>query len=312
MSPQPLVLRVWTAVSAVATRLYRMAHRTLWPPALTSAQQRPGLRSIPGLTVAHELQRGSYGVVYQAHDDQLGEVAVKHLYRRELPGALALKDLLRLNHANVVRHHRAISLATGRALVMELAVKDLFEHTSKLPSTADALAIMHDLSSGLAYLHGDGVVHLDVKQENLLVLGTGRVALADFDFARRRGQPLQAKVGTPAYWAPEMAEADRTKEMGALRADCAMDVWAAGIVCWELLTGEGRAMETEAERLWLRNFSDPLTERTGALAGIANAAARRSPQDRVLQVTALIEAEKQGEKKGDDEREAKRRRIETV
>uniref|UniRef100_A0A0D9WJB3 Protein kinase domain-containing protein n=1 Tax=Leersia perrieri TaxID=77586 RepID=A0A0D9WJB3_9ORYZ len=88
-----------------------------------------------------------------------------------------------------------------------------------------------DVARGLAYLHGMGIVHGDVKARNVVIGGDGRAMLADFGCARRAGDDPPGRIigGTPAFMAPEVA---RGEEQGA-----AADVWALGCVVVEMATG---------------------------------------------------------------------------
>src|SRR5437763_5467688 len=114
----------------------------------------------------------------------------------------------------------------GESLRSHLAAK------GALP-VAECVAILRDVARALAYAHGEGVVHRDVKPENLMLDPKGRVHLIDFGLARffddvsvtNTGQ----LVGTPLYMSPEQVT-------GRIKVDHRTDVYSLGLVLYELLT----------------------------------------------------------------------------
>jgi hypothetical protein len=196
-----------------------------------------------------ELGRGAAGTVWRARATATGrEYAVKILHDdgRGAPKAVArfLQErgiLLRLRHDNLVAVHDLLTTADGRlALVLDLVtggtLRELLRERGTLPSAmaADLLAQMAD---GLAVAHAAGVVHRDLKPDNILLAptldGGVRVKLTDFGIARLldgSGMTTSGAVlGTPNYMAPEVIEGSP--------ATPAADVYALGIVLYELLAG---------------------------------------------------------------------------
>src|SRR5881628_2009094 len=107
----------------------------------------------------------------------------------------------------------------------------------KLP-IADAMRVLHEMADALAYAHAEGVIHRDVKPENILLEGAHAV-LTDFGIARalaesRSGGRLTetgVSVGSPAYMSPEQAAGER-------HVDARADVYALAVVGYEMLTGK--------------------------------------------------------------------------
>jgi serine/threonine-protein kinase len=195
-----------------------------------------------------EIARGAIGTVWRAVDVTTGDpVAIKQL-RPEAATQPELVDaflteaeiLAELDHPSVIRVRNFIDREAGaRALVMELVegedLRQRIRRDGPLPP-AVAANVVAQVAEALAYLHGRGVAHGDVKPGNLLVPADGGpVRLADFGVARRVGaavdpeQTIRPTHATPEYVAPEVVT-------GALPS-LAADVYALGIVLFELLCG---------------------------------------------------------------------------
>ncbi len=192
-----------------------------------------------------EVGRGGMGSVWRARHRRLGRtVAVKFL-----PEALAAKPEFRarfereartlalLSHPNIVAVHD-VGEDEGRPyIVMEfVAGKSLAELLPLAPERA--AAVVAQAGDALAYAHGRGIVHRDVKPENILIDADGRVKVTDFGIARAAGPDgggpaLTAtgeRFGTPHYVAPEA--------MAGAPPDPRMDVYALGVVLYQTLTGK--------------------------------------------------------------------------
>jgi serine/threonine protein kinase/beta-lactam-binding protein with PASTA domain len=192
------------------------------------------------------LARGGMSTVYAATDLRLHRtVAVKvmaeHLahdptfvdrFTREARAAAML------SHPNVVGVSDQGSDQGLVFLVMELVrgrtLRDLLTARGRL-TVAEAFAVLEPVLSGLTAAHRAGIVHRDIKPENVLIGTDGVVKVADFGLARAvvgTGQTSQTGgvlIGTVAYLSPEQLERGR--------ADARSDIYAAGIVLYEMLTG---------------------------------------------------------------------------
>ncbi|SNS92923.1 serine/threonine protein kinase [Asanoa hainanensis] len=189
-----------------------------------------------------ELARGAVGTVWRALDGETGEpVAIKVLRPEaaaepELVAGFAAeaKILAGLDHPGVVGLRGTTTLDGAPALVLDLVEgEDLRRRVRRDGPVPPAVAahIAAQVADALAYLHGRGIVHGDVKPANLLVPADGgRVRLTDFGVARRMGaRPPAVLHATPEYVAPEV--------VGGAPAGPGADVYALGIVLYELLTG---------------------------------------------------------------------------
>ena len=207
-------------------------------------------------TILGELGRGGSAIVYRARDrDLLRDVAIKVVRPRfaaqadEAIERLAreARTVARLQHPNIVTVHAVKRLRDGGlALVMQLVPG----RTLKLAIQEDgpfaperAERVLRDVAEALAFAHAHGVVHRDVKPENVFLdAETDRALLSDFGIAHSaefdsRLTMTGAAIGTPAYMAPEQIDGGP--------ANARSDLYSLGLVTWEMLTGE-RPWEGEA------------------------------------------------------------------
>jgi eukaryotic-like serine/threonine-protein kinase len=196
--------------------------------------------------ITDQIGIGGSGVVYRAFDRELGEVIALKTVR---PDVLAmdgsalerLKSEIRLarriSHRNVVRTHDLGEAEGVYFITMEhvsgTSLRELIERGAPLPAPA-VVAIAKQLCRALEVAHEQGVIHRDIKPQNLMVQPDGTLKVMDFGVARlleRASQLTSAGmvVGTPAYMAPEQLLDDPV--------DGRVDIYAAGVVLYECLTG---------------------------------------------------------------------------
>lgn len=205
-------------------------------------------------------QAGSGGMaaVYKAHDLTLRRlVAVKVLHERLTGDETFLRRFQQeahaaanLSHPNIVtvhdigqeetaagyRHYIVMEYVTGRTL--KSLIRQHVEERGRPLSVEQALELGIQVCAGIGYAHRAGLVHCDVKPQNVLVTPDGRVKVADFGIARamsqasrETGDPWSGEQmwGTPHYFSPEQAAGEP--------ATPASDVYAIGIILFEMLTG---------------------------------------------------------------------------
>ncbi len=201
----------------------------------------------------------------------------------------------RLDHANVVkvltprgksRMYIAMEYVDGRSL------RSIIQADAPLPPER-ALDVARQVTEALVYLHRHGVVHRDVKPENILLTADGKVKILDFGIAlnetkrRLTWTGLSATLGTPDYMAPE--------QIGGRRGDGRTDVYAVGTMLYEMLTKNLPFNTTNASAL-LRakanedprppSYYQPKID--PALEAIAMRAIQRVPHDRYQSAEALL------------------------
>ncbi len=195
------------------------------------------------------LARGGMSTVYRATDTRLDRpVAVKVMDPRLAadPAFLArfereARSAARIDHPAVVDVHDQGTGVLGDGepvvfLVMELVeggtLRDVLRARGALP-VPTAVAVLGPVLDGLAQAHARGLVHRDVKPENVLISRTGEVKVADFGLVTAAAQAGASHagmiLGTVAYLAPE--------QVATGAADARSDVYSAGVLAYELLTG---------------------------------------------------------------------------
>ena len=194
--------------------------------------------------VTARIAHGGMATVYQATDTRLDrEVALKVMHAelardeefvRRFVGEA--KSVARLSHQNVVGVfdqgadgpflYLAMEYVPGRTL------KEVLRDTGRF-TPATALEIMTGVLDGLAAAHASGIVHRDVKPENVLLTADGRIKVADFGLARAQSAAGHTRagllIGTVSYVPPEQVTGGSTGPGG--------DVYSAGVMLFELLTG---------------------------------------------------------------------------
>jgi len=190
-----------------------------------------------------ELGVGNYSVVKKAVHKKTGEVVAIKIYdKRHLrifdKGCIntEVEILKSLRHSNVINIKEAYDAPKKLYIVMEFMeggeLLDLIRKRKVFPER-EACKIFHQTISALAYLHSLGIIHRDIKPDNLLLTTTGEdaiVKIADFGFAKRIGDGiLYTPCGSPVYTAPEIIREEPYNKSA--------DMWSVGILLYILLCG---------------------------------------------------------------------------
>jgi HAMP domain-containing protein/predicted Ser/Thr protein kinase len=194
--------------------------------------------------------KGGMGVVYRARDRQLDEVVALKVVRSEVmkedPTLLdrfkqEIKLARRITHRNILRTHDFGETAGTPYISMEylegVTLKDLLRNKGALPLGV-GLRIAKQMCQGLEAAHQQGVVHRDIKPQNILILPeSGDLKIMDFGIARVSEMEAGASglttagtvMGTPDYIPPEQAQGNP--------ADFRSDIYSLGVVLYEIFTG---------------------------------------------------------------------------
>ncbi|MHC4932184.1 MAG: serine/threonine-protein kinase, partial [Planctomycetota bacterium] len=205
-------------------------------------------RTIDGFRIDEVIGRGGMGSVYRATQLSLGRPVAMKILTRDLAGDSQFLErfhreadvLSRLSHPNVVTVFERGEVDERPYLVMEFvegtSLRDIMREGPLEPN--EALRIVSSVLSALAHAHEKGIVHRDIKPENVLLARGGVVKVADFGLSRLLGPEettrltrTQLVLGTYEYMAPEQRE--RARE-----ADERSDLYATGVVLYEMLVGE--------------------------------------------------------------------------
>jgi len=257
-------------------------------------------------SLQRELGRGGMGVVYLARDVQLDrDVAIK-----VLPTHLALDPEARerfvrearlaagLSHPHIVPIHRVSEAAGFVFFVMSYVEGETLGERIRTRgplAPADATRVMREVAWALAYAHGRGIVHRDVKPDNILLeAGTGRALVTDFGIARG-GRDLGVVtdpgkiMGTAHFMSPEQAAGGTV--------DGRSDIYALGVVGYLAVSGRLPFEASNVPALLVRQATEPATSVMRAAPGLPPALAAavdrcltRDPAGRFADGEALAEA----------------------
>ncbi len=196
--------------------------------------------------ILKKLGEGGMGVVYKAEDTKLDRVVAlkflpSHLSGEDMDKARFLREAraaAALNHPNVCTIHEIDDEGDSLYIVMEYVagktLRDIVGAHGHVPlQINDIITYAIQISEALEAAHQKGVVHRDIKSENIMVMETGWVKVMDFGLAKLQGSIKLTKTGTSlgtvAYMSPE--------QMQGGQVDHRTDIWSLGVVLYEMLTG---------------------------------------------------------------------------
>ncbi|MBX3132370.1 MAG: protein kinase [Gemmatimonadaceae bacterium] len=258
--------------------------------------------------VEQEIGRGGMGIVYRGRDKRLKRpVAIKLL-----PPELAFRSEIRsrflreaemaaqLSHPHIVPIYSVDEREGLVYFVMALVEgENLGSRIARKGAVApeEARRILREVGDALAYAHSQNTVHRDIKPDNILIDGaTGRTMVTDFGIARAVSEGSESKltatgiaIGTPAYMSPEQSAGDRD-------IDGRTDLYALGIVAYQMLCGDLPFNATSAPALLVKHLSEkpvPIEQRAHVPSDLARAVMlclEKNPDDRFPDARAFVQA----------------------
>ncbi|MFB6572571.1 MULTISPECIES: Stk1 family PASTA domain-containing Ser/Thr kinase [Streptomyces] len=252
--------------------------------------------------VEGRIAAGGMATVYRAVDTRLDRVLALKVMHPSLAvdGAFVdrfireAKSVARLSHPNVVGVFDQGTDGTYVYLAMEYVagctLRDVLRERGALQPRA-ALDILEPILAALGAAHRAGLVHRDMKPENVLIGDDGRVKVADFGLVRAVDTHTTAStgsvLGTVSYLAPEQMEHGT--------ADARVDVYACGVVLYEMLTGSKPHTGGSAAQILYSHLHDDVTPPSALVPGLAPeldelvaAATARAPEQRPQDAVALL------------------------
>lgn len=264
-----------------------------------------------GQTISHyrileKLGEGGMSVVYRAHDTKLDrDVALKFLPPNLTASLEELsrfeqeaKAISALNHANISTIHDVDEYEGQKYLVLEyIPGGTLKSKLRQLKSVDKEFSISEvvdygiQIAKALEHAHQHGIIHRDVKTDNIILMEDGTAKLTDFGLAKLRGNIKLTKtgstVGTAAYMSPEQARGEVV--------DHRTDIWSLGVVLYEMITGE-RPFKSEYEQALVYSIlnEEPKSVsiiRSGVpkeLEKVVKKATAKNPNERYQQVNEML------------------------
>ncbi|PYP40395.1 MAG: hypothetical protein DMD43_08655 [Gemmatimonadetes bacterium] len=263
-----------------------------------------------GYTIERELPAGGMSRVFVATESRLGRQVVVKVLRPEVAAGTSAERFeremalcARCHHPHIVPLLTAGEVADLPYFTMPLvegeSLRDLLARGARLP-VGEVIRLLGEVADALAYAHRQGVVHRDIKPENIL-LQDGHAVVADFGVAKALHAATRSElppettaigmiIGTPVYMSPEQA-------LGDPAVDHRADLYALGVVAYELLTGKppftlGRIPSLAAAH---EGATPTPVERTrsdcpAALAGLINRLLAKDPDRRPQSAEEVVEA----------------------
>lgn len=254
--------------------------------------------------VLRELGRGGMGVVYRAHEASLNRpVALKVLAPHLASDPVFAQRFLReaqaaagLSHPNVVTVYAVGEHQGAPYIAMEYirgeSLANRIERSGRLPVT-EALGIAAAVADALAAAHRQGLIHRDVKPQNIMLDDMGRARLLDFGLVKATEGSAAltetgVQLGTPQYMAPEQVQGKSV--------DGRTDIFALGVVLYEMLTGRAPFQASTPMAVMYQITHEPLPplrqacpEASSALAQLVSSMTAKSPSGRFMRAESVVE-----------------------
>ncbi len=219
---------------------------------------------IPGYKIIRELGRGGMATVYLAEQEKFERQVALKVMAASLNSDPSFKErfireaklVAKLSHPNIVAVYDVGEHGGHVYMAMEYHTGgDLKARVREGMSPFDAVKVTCEVARALEFAHSKGVVHRDIKPDNILFRSNGSAVLTDFGIAKQGDAQTQFTqmgmvAGTPKYMSPEQAR--------GLPLDAESDLYSLGIVFYEMLTGDVPFKADDSIALAIKHLKDPL------------------------------------------------------
>ena len=280
-------------------------------PPVTQAAELAAIRRAIGAryTLERELGRGGMGTVYLARDVKLDRPVALKVLPAEFASQVALRDRFlaetrtaaSFSHPNIVPVYAVEEsedlLAYAMGFIEGETLAERVARTGPLP-VRDVVRMLQDTGYALAYAHGRGVVHRDIKPDNIMLeRATGRALVMDFGISRTITHALPAAnltrvgevVGTPEYMSPEQAAGDVV--------DGRSDLYSLGLTAHFAATGRTVMTGESTQKILVKQLTEAVpsiaamrSDFPAALAAAIDQCVQKDPADRFATAEALVDA----------------------
>ncbi len=242
------------------------------------------------------VDEGAMGRVYLAQDMTLGRRVALKLVKHSSTNPQDVQRFLdearataSFSHPNVVTLHGVGEFRGRPYFALEYLDGESLRHRiarERIPAP-EAIRILRNVAEAISDAHNRGLVHADLKPENVVIPRDGRTRVVDFGLAKLVGSAARAASGTPAYMAPERWRDEPPT--------VAIDVWALGVMLFELLDGERPFSDAQLMQLAYAKALPELAVRPGRWFALARECLAIDPQQRpsaeavVRRLTSLLD-----------------------
>ncbi len=248
------------------------------------------------------LGAGGMGSVYQAVHSKIGRVVAIKLLSQSVSDQSFIERFINeariqasLNHPNVATLYDFLEFQGQPCIIMEyIEGKTLSDHISASGalSSSEAVAILKSIVEAIHYVHGLGIIHRDIKSNNVKITSGGHVKLLDFGIAKSGSSPdltvTGGVIGTLQYLSPEQFKGGR--------ANVQTDIWALGVLFYEMVTGympfEATTIGELYEKLNKAAFTPPSALNASVpreLENIIHRCLKKNPSDRYQSAQELLQ-----------------------
>ena len=263
---------------------------TFRSPQMDTYQYKYGDRPLEGYTIQRAAGRGGFGEVYYAISDSGRQVALKAIQRYEQIELRGISQCMNLKSPHLITIFDVKYNDQGKPFVIMEYVSgpSLAELIKELPGglgTQKAAFFLREIGKGLSFLHECGIVHRDLKPGNVFY-ENGYVKIGDYGLTKAINAShdfsQNTMVGTPQYMAPEMATG---------HYDHRIDIYALGVVLYEMLTGQAPFLGSSPAEILMKhmNLTPSLASIGEPFARVIQRAMAKDPNERYQAVQAMVE-----------------------